>query len=136
MNQPMSKLLVVGLMVLAASAIGCGGKRADRPTASMAAPTDATFDEPAVYVRAPDLVAGSAGAPDLVGRRVRIQFRRDAVGLAGPTPLGADAPSTPGRTTSLDGTLTGTTNGWLVLRGQGKTYWIPQAAVLLIEVEQ
>lgn len=131
-------------LALASGALGCGGKGAAPPPAQsrttgaggpVRAGSAGVPRTAMTGVMMPGLPGGSgAGAPiELLGKPVRIQFRRDALGMAAPATLGPDAPSAGGRTIALDGTLIDLTDQWLVLRGQGRTYWIPHHVVLLIE---
>ena len=81
---------------------------------------------------------GGGGPPalgQLVGRNVKVQFRRDALGLSAtsnaPVPITGQGPG--GRAVSINGTVRSASGGWLVLEREQASYWIPQAAILLIE---
>ena len=72
-------------------------------------------------------------AGSLVGKDCRVQFRRDALGMAGNSPVGP-TDNWQGRA-SLGGRVVELTDQWLVIAGEGdKRYVIPHAAILLIEV--
>ena len=68
------------------------------------------------------------------GRRCRLHFRREAIGVAGQ----AAYPITGGNNLAADrasvtGTLERVGRDWLVVRGDRSTYWIPREAVLAVE---
>jgi hypothetical protein len=68
------------------------------------------------------------------GRRVRLHFRREAIGVAGQ----AAYPITGGNNLAADrasvtGTLERVGRDWLVVRGDRSTHWVPREAVLAVE---
>lgn len=69
------------------------------------------------------------------GRRCRVHFRREAIGVAGQ----AAYPITGGNNLAADrasvaGTLERVGRDWLVVRGDRSTYWVPREAVLAVEL--
>lgn len=84
-----------------------------------------------------DPLAAGAQAPvlaQLVGRSVKVQFRRDALGVAAPAPISPTGQGPGGRIVHLTGTVRSAMDGWLVLERDGNTCWVPHSAILLIEV--
>ena len=84
----------------------------------------------------PTLFAGSSGhtpLDSLVGRRCRVQFRRDALGMAVTAPLSPTSEGVGGRPAHIDGTVTAVSESWITLNRDGVSYNIPHAAILLIE---
>ncbi len=77
--------------------------------------------------------AGSSPLSQLVGRSVKVQFRRDALGVAAPAPIPPIGQGPGGRAVHLNGVVRSVTGGWIVLKRDTNTYWIPHAAVLVIE---
>ncbi len=80
--------------------------------------------------------AGKSPLALLVGRSVKVQFRRDALGLSATSnaPIPLTSPGPGGRAVSLIGIVRSASGGWLVIEREKYTYWVPQAAILLIEV--
>lgn len=70
----------------------------------------------------------------LTGRSVNVQFRRDLLGQSAAAPISPTARGPGGRAVHLAGTVRSAARGWLVIEDDEKTYWIPQAAILVIEV--
>ena len=69
----------------------------------------------------------------IVGRKCRVQIRRDALGMAGNTPVVLS-----GRwanESSVDGTLVEMTDLWLVVQATGKRVVVPHASILVIELQ-
>ena len=105
-------------------------------------PADGHFDtgEPHDPERIDVVVAGrrrSAGAAplsSLVGRQCKVQFRRDALGLAAPAPVPPTGQGPGGRAVSLEGTVRSISGAWIVIERDGRSYWVAQSSVLLIEV--
>ena len=77
--------------------------------------------------------AGNSALMALVGRSVRVQFRRDALGLAAPAPVPPIGQGPGGRAVHLAGIVRSVARQWMVLEHDNSTYWIPQASILLIE---
>jgi hypothetical protein len=74
------------------------------------------------------------GTHTLVGHLCHVQFRRDALGMATPAPLPAGADSSGGRPVTITGKVVMSGDGWVVLESAGRATWIPQSAILTIEV--
>ena len=123
-------------MLLAAACGGC------QPKDSGAAPTSApsTFgDRGAAESREPlrrvEVVSHQSArvAETLLGRRCRVQLRRDALGVAGATPV-----PLAGRwanESSVEGSVVDLSDQWLVVRGAERRIVIPHASILLIELQ-
>lgn len=79
--------------------------------------------------------AGQSPLASLVGRSVKVQLRRDALGLSATSnaPIPLTSPGPGGRAVSLSGIVQSASGGWLVIDREKNTYWVPQAAILLIE---
>ena len=80
---------------------------------------------------------GNDGSPSplaaLVGRNVKVQFRRDALGVAATAPIPPTGQGPGGRLVSINGTVRSTSGGWLVLERDKNIYYVSLASVLLIE---
>jgi hypothetical protein len=87
-----------------------------------------------VTVRDSTRAGAGAAARTLVGHAVRVQFRRDALGMATPAPLPANSDFSGGRAVTVSGKVVMAADGWVVLEADGRTYWVAQPAILLIEV--
>ena len=145
------KPILVALALLYAALVGCRasyerGEPAPQTIvvreSAASAPHDGEYDS---GERAPNRIEvvvsdprGGGGPPalaQLVGRSVKVQFRRDALGLAAttnaPVPLTGQGPG--GRAVSINGVVRSASGAWIVLEREKISYWIPQAAVLLIE---
>lgn len=93
--------------------------------------------------RAPDCIevvvadprggGGSSALTALVGRSVKVQFRRDVLGLAAPAPVPPTGQGPGGRAVSIVGTVQSVSGGWLVLEREQIAYWVPLASILMIE---
>ena len=131
-----------------AGALGCAGRDVRQEPETRLAPrasaAPATKPSPAPVAqepsRPPEPVAAPAAAVDRgqqppTGRPCRIHFRRDAMGLAAQAPLAIRDSEIPGRTTHKAGTLDQVTDEWVVLRSDGRLWWIPRAVILTIELE-
>ena len=71
----------------------------------------------------------------LVGRSVRVQFRRDALGMAGNVPIEPDAEQAGPRPITVGGTVRRVTNDWLVIDPDNRhEYYIPRGVVLMVDV--
>ncbi len=71
-------------------------------------------------------------AESLVGRKCRVQLRRDALGMAGnmPTQLSGRWANE----SSVDGTVIELTDQWLVVQASDRRVVIPHASILLVEL--
>ena len=69
----------------------------------------------------------------LVGRHVRVQFRRDALGSAAPAPIPPTGQGPGGRAVSVTGIVRSASGGWIVLERDKGTYYVSLASVLMIE---
>jgi hypothetical protein len=112
-------------VLIVAGGGGCQAKNAGAPT------THPALREP---VRRVEVISRSSSelANSLVGRKCRVQIRRDALGIAG----GAPVPMA-GRwadQTSVDGTILELTDQWLVVQAPGKRVVVPHASILVIEL--
>ena len=68
------------------------------------------------------------------GDQVTVHLRRDAVGLAGPTPAGLGYGGPTREALSVSGTYVGDTPGWVTLdTDDGRRLSIPVAQVLAVE---
>lgn len=77
---------------------------------------------------------GSSGAADFVGKRCRVQFRRDALGLSAIAPTSPQSEGLPNKPTYLDGMFTRVARDGVLLKpDDGGEVWIPWQSVLLIE---
>ncbi len=72
----------------------------------------------------------------LVGRTVRVQFRRDLLGQSAAAPISPTGPGPGGRAVHLNGTVQSVSGGWLLLEHETHRYWVPHASILLIEVTE
>ena len=87
-----------------------------------------------VVVSDPRGGGGSAALGALVGRNVRVQFRRDMLGVAAPAPIPPTGQGPGGRAVNVSGSVRSVPSGWLVLERDNRTVWVPLASILLIEV--
>lgn len=79
---------------------------------------------------------GGSGQQGLMNRSVRIFFRRDALGYAGPVPLDPVLESTGGRSLTIEGTVRSVEPDWITIEGKnGLIQVIRGDSVLLIEVK-
>jgi hypothetical protein len=119
-------------ILLAATITASGGcqPKANEPAAS--ATTRASAREPLHRVEVMSR-SSSQLAESVVGRKCRVQIRRDALGMAGNAPLVQS-----GRwasETAIDGTIIEMSDQWLVVQAPGKRVVIPYASVLTIELQ-
>ena len=70
------------------------------------------------------------------GKKVTVQFRRDALGSAHVLPIPPTTDSQNGAQVSLSGKLTMVTPEWIVLNHQKQKHWIPRESVLLIRIDK
>jgi hypothetical protein len=68
----------------------------------------------------------------LVGKKCRVQIRRDALGMAGNAPT--ELAGRWARESSVNGTVVEVTDQWLVVDAPDRRVIIPHASVLIIEV--
>jgi hypothetical protein len=69
----------------------------------------------------------------LVGKKCRLQFRRDALGLSAPGLLEPTATTSGGKPTSIVGVIDQVSNVWLVIRVNRQLYWVPVQQILMVE---
>jgi hypothetical protein len=67
------------------------------------------------------------------GRRCRVHFRREAMGVAGQAPYPLSGNNLATDRAQVTGTLERVGRDWLVIRGERSTYWVPREAVLAVE---
>jgi hypothetical protein len=78
---------------------------------------------------------GASGQQGLMNRTVRVYFRRDALGYAGPVPLDPVMASTGGRSMTVEGVVRAVEPDWITVEaGTGQMRLIRGEAILLIEV--
>jgi len=89
-----------------------------------------------VVVSDPRTSGGATGPSPLsalVGRNVRVQFRRDALGSAAPAPVPPTGQGPGGRSVSVSGFVRSASGGWIVLERDKGSYYVSLASVLMIE---
>ena len=129
MRRSAAMLLV---LILAAAGAGCqpSARRVDvtmQPTTEPAAPAER-------HVRLLVREQTAAGLTQtLVGRKCRVQLRRDALGQGGNTPDTLN--SRWAHQASLDGTIVEMTDAWLVLDASNGRVAIPQNSILIVELK-
>jgi hypothetical protein len=135
------RAIALGVIAAASTLYGCKSSAHDQAHTAMIVQTttqpsngDASSDAARrVEVTVRDSLSGGA-THTLVGRTCRVQFRRDALGMATPAPLPAGADSSGGRPVTMTGTIVMSADGWVVLESAGRATWIPQSAILTVEV--
>lgn len=145
----MTHRLPVCFAVLIMMGLGCRGADARRDldhtiVVRHAGPADGHFDtgEPHDPERIDVVVAGPRAAgratplSSLVGKSCKVQFRRDALGLAAPAPIPPTGRGPGGRAVSIEGTVRSISGAWIELERDGQTYWVAQSSILLIEVPE
>ena len=75
----------------------------------------------------------AAMVDQFVGQTVRVQFRRDALGLVADAPTSPLNEGLPKRPVYLDGTLKQVGHDGAMLDAESRTIWIPWSSILLIE---
>jgi hypothetical protein len=72
---------------------------------------------------------------ELIGKRCRVRFRRDVLGIAGQAYIAPDADSAvPGKPLYVEGTVQSVTPDAIVLRGEdAQLIWVPMNNVLMVE---
>lgn len=72
---------------------------------------------------------------ELIGKRCRVRFRRDILGIAGQAYIAPDADSAvPGKPLYVEGVVQSVTPDAIVLRGEGDQFiWVPLNNVLMVE---
>jgi len=142
-----SKMSLLGLaMLLVLGGIGCRSNATmdGKPTAmvpSATRPSDADrtpsgrnherFDAARAIAEEPPPSAPLVA--DLVGQTVRVQFRRDALGLVADAPTPPLNEGLPRRPVFLDGLLKHVAQDGAILEVESRAIWIPWSSVLLIE---
>src|SRR5688500_6080717 len=126
--------------VLAAIALCVGGCQnpPTSPSSNETSPPAAelTTNEPIAEVAVRDGPTARAFAEIELptGRRCRVHFRRDAVGVAGTSPLGLTEQTRPKQLAQIEGTVDHVSDEWLVVTAaEGRTFWIPRSMVLAVE---
>lgn len=133
------------LLVLVATTAGCqSAQRQPAPAvapvesspAPLAAPPPVTPPPavPAAPAPAASSVAPAESPQPPTGTACRVYLRRDALGMAGPSPLAPNLDAPLQRGTVVNGTIDQVTDAWLVLKSDSGRIWIPRNVVLLIEV--
>jgi hypothetical protein len=124
-------LAVHVLFGVAVTAAGCQPNKPAAAPSTQPGLAEASFREPThrveVMTRPNNDVAGS-----LVGKKVRVQIRRDALGMAGNAPtelVGRWAAES-----SVSGTVVEVTDQWVVVDvAPNRRTFVPQASILIIE---
>lgn len=120
----------------ASTLLGC----AATPPPATQASTGQAAAVPAVLVS--DTVAtqnqhnDTTSTKELVGKKCRLQFRRDALGLNAPGILEPTATSSGGKAVSIVGTVDQVTDGWVVMHVNKQVYWIPTTQILMLELAE
>jgi len=110
---------------------GCAANPSVHSATDDTATTQPTLEAPKNFV-AP---RGTSGQQGLVNRTVRVFFRRDALGYAGPVPLDPVMASTGGRSMTVEGVVRAVEPEWITLEGaSGQMKIIRGDAILLVEV--
>ena len=127
--------ILAAACLVAALASGCASRK--KPQSDARAPS-LVYSPASRLTEKNDTTPPVTGNEDVVrppaGRRVRLHFRREAIGVAGQ----AAYPITGGNNLAADrasvtGTLERVGRDWLVVRGDRSTYWVPREAVLAVE---
>jgi len=125
---------VIALVSLAAG--GCQPKPVDGPASASTRPSGYS-DRPASRepLRRVEVVSQQSArvADAVLGRKCRVQLRRDALGMAGNSPM-----QLTGRwanEASVAGTVIELSDQWLIVQASDKRVVIPHASILLIELQ-
>jgi len=85
------------------------------------------------------VVGAATGLPKVlkqqIGRRCTVQFRGDALGAAADLPVSPTTGNINGADVSISGTLETVEGEWLAIKSGSRAQFIPQTAVLMIQVE-
>jgi capsid protein len=86
-------------------------------------------------VRRVEVISKSSAdlADSIVGRKCRVQIRRDALGMAGNAP--AVMSGRWATESSIDGTILELSDQWLIVQASGKRVVVPHASILVIELQ-
>jgi hypothetical protein len=71
-----------------------------------------------------------------IGHRCRIQFRRDALGIAGSHAVAPDSDEKQGASVEIRGTLTALDGEYLIVRQDQAVTWVPQSVILLVRFDE
>jgi len=120
---------VISIFILTAAG-GCQPKNGETGSTASSSPTSSR--EP---LRRVEVISRSSPelANSVVGRKCRVQIRRDALGMAGNAPDGMK-----GRwatESSIEGTIIEMSDQWLVVQTSGKRIIVPHASILVIELQ-
>jgi hypothetical protein len=139
MNRHTALIVPAGLISLLFAG-GCAATSPQRPEA-MAAPQPQSQLQPVAMVVPTTAPAGTDSnlfginiSGGLVGKKCRLQFRRDALGLSAPGLLEPTATQSGGKSTSLVGVVDQVSDAWLVIRANNRLYWVPVQQILMVEV--
>ena len=129
----MQKIRAVALVIGVAGCWALGCRSDHRPEER---PATSLVYSPADQVTSPrhPATAPSSSAPGLrAGVRCRVHLRRDAVGLAGGSPLAIVGASILSERASLTGVIERVDADALLLRVNQSTYWVPRDVILAVE---
>lgn len=147
MNRVTSSVWTAVALVVALLGTGCQSNRSSRAgertviVQSTTQPSEAVDDTSRnIHVTVDDTAmrdtAHSVTVDALVGKKCRVQFRRDALGLISDSPTPPLGEGLFKRPVFLDGTLTKSGSGGVLLGTESGTVWIPWTSVLLIEARE
>jgi hypothetical protein len=127
MNSSIRILLVCATSLVAGCSIDAS-RTSVPPREPRTASTAPAHDEPASEARA-------AIGQELIGKRCRVRFRRDILGIAGQAYIAPDADAAvPGKPLYVEGTVQSVSADAIVLRGEGEQLiWVPLNNVLMVE---
>lgn len=79
---------------------------------------------------------GSSGVDGLLNRGVKVHFRHDALGYAGPVPLDPTTETTGGKTIIVEGIVRSIDREWISIECEnGQIRLIPVPMILLVDVK-